>query len=123
MKIAYWIATGLFGALMLMSAYMYLSGAEQVTDGLAKLGYPVFLLQILGVAKLLGAIALLTPKFPKLKEWAYAGFAFNLIGAIWTHVAVGDGNAVNVLIPFALYLASYTTYTLLQKNMETAIAK
>lgn len=122
MKIVYWIATGLFSAMMLFSAYMYLSGAKEVVEGMAKIGYPAYFIHILGTAKLLGAIALLTPKFPKLKEWAYAGFAFNLIGALWTHIVIGEG-ALGMALPIALYLASYIPYTLLQKNAETAIAK
>jgi hypothetical protein len=54
------------------------------------LGYPVYFLTIIGVWKLLGVIALLVPKFPLLKEWAYAGFFFLMSGAVFSHVAVGD---------------------------------
>ncbi len=122
-KIVYWASTGLFGALMLFSAYLYLSHGEQLVAGMKFFGYPLFLLNILGLAKLLGAIALLVPKFPKLKEWAYAGFAFNLIGAVWSHLAVGDtAGAGNVALPGILFLVSYITYTKLQSKAETRIA-
>ncbi len=122
LKIVYWISTGLFSLLMLFSAFGYLSQSEQMVEGMKHFGYPLFILNILGTAKLLGALALLTPKFAKLKEWAYAGFTFNLIGAIWTHLAVGDSaGAAFVFVPFALFAASYITFTRLQKNQETAI--
>lgn len=122
MKIVYWITTGLFSALMLFSAFMYLSHGKEVVEGMAKSGFPPFMLHILGTAKLLGAIALVVPKFPKLKEWAYAGFTFNLIGAIWTHAALGDnGGAAFIVLPFAFLITSYITFTKLQKNSETAI--
>src|SRR5690606_12640546 len=55
------------------------------------LGYPLYLLTILGIWKILGVIAVLMPKFPVLKEWAYAGFFFTASGAVFSHLAVGDG--------------------------------
>lgn len=60
-------------------------------DSLAQLGYPAYVLTILGVWKLLGVVALLIPKFPLLKEWVYAGMFFAMTGAIYSHIAVGDG--------------------------------
>ena len=88
-KIIYWVSTILFSAGMLMSSFMYLSHNPELMKGFALLGYPVYFVNILGTAKLLGAITLLVPTFPKLKEWAYAGFTFCLIGAVWTHAATG----------------------------------
>ena len=58
--------------------------------GIKYLGYPVYILTILGIWKILGTVALLVPKFPLLKEWAYAGFFFIMSGAIYSHVAIGD---------------------------------
>jgi uncharacterized membrane protein YphA (DoxX/SURF4 family) len=58
--------------------------------GFESMGYPPFFLTILGVAKILGAIALVQPMFKRLKEWAYAGFTITLIGAAWSHIAVGQ---------------------------------
>jgi hypothetical protein len=58
--------------------------------GIALLGYPVYFLTLLGIWKILGVIALLIPKYPLLKEWAYAGFFFVVTGAIFSHIAVGD---------------------------------
>ncbi len=71
-------------------------------DSMTHLGYPVYVLTILGIWKILGVIALLIPKFPLLKEWAYAGFFFVMSGAIFSHVAVGD--PMNELFPSLLLL-------------------
>lgn len=108
--ISYWITTGLFSLAMGMSAGVYLSGQPFAIDAMTnRLGYPAFVLQILGLAKGLGAVSLLTPAFPKLKEWAYAGFTFNLIGAVWSHMAVGDpmSESVGPTVLLAVLIASY----------------
>jgi hypothetical protein len=99
--ITHWTVTGLFAGLMLFSAALYLSGAEAIAQGLARLGYPGYLLVILGTAKLLGSLALLQTRLPRLREWAYAGFTINLLGATASHLLAGDpvGSA---LVPAAL---------------------
>jgi hypothetical protein len=86
-KIIYWIATGLLAAGMLMSAFMYLTQNPQLMQSFQQAGYPTYFVLILGTAKLLGAFALVLPLWSKVKEWAYAGFAFTFIGAVWTHLA------------------------------------
>jgi len=88
-KIIYWITTGLVTAGMLLSAFMYLSSNPELMQTFESLGIPVYFVMLLGVAKLLGAIVLITPVWSELKEWAYAGFAFTFAGAIWTHLATG----------------------------------
>lgn len=88
-KIIYWIATGLVAAGMGMSAYMYLTKNPELVSSFQSIGFPVFFISILGVAKLLGAIVLVAPAPQRLKEWAYAGFIFVFIGATWTHIATG----------------------------------
>jgi len=86
-KIIYWSLTGLVALGFLMSSFMYLGKNPELIENFRKSGYPVYFVTILGLAKLLGSLALVNPWFPKLKEWAYAGFTFVLIGAIWTHLA------------------------------------
>ncbi|HRI78770.1 MAG TPA: DoxX family protein [Cyclobacteriaceae bacterium] len=86
-KIIYWIATGLVSAGMLMSAGMYLTKNPELMQTFRSVGYPDFFVPLLGTAKLLGAVILVIPVWNNLKEWAYAGFGFTFIGAIWTHVA------------------------------------
>lgn len=88
-NVIYWVATGLVSAGMLMSAFMYLTQNPGLMKNFASAGYPVYFVLILGTAKLLGAIALLAPVWTKVKEWAYAGFTFTFLGAVWTHLATG----------------------------------
>lgn len=106
-KKIFWVLTGLLAAFMLFSAY----GGLQ-PDGLkmfADLGYPAYFATIISVAKVLGAIALVYRRFPTLTEWAYAGFAFDFIGAAWSMVAAGAGwGSALMVAPFLVVLfASY----------------
>jgi uncharacterized membrane protein YphA (DoxX/SURF4 family) len=80
-----------------------------VLAGMAHLGYPAYLATLLGVWKLLGAVAVLVPGFPRVKEWAYAGMFFDLTGASVSHAASGDpaGNVLTPLFILALVVASY----------------
>lgn len=105
-KILYWIFTGLTSLGFLMSSMMYLTHNPELMKGFSSLGYPVYFVTILGVAKLTGALALLNPWMPKLREWAYAGFTFTLIGASWTHIATHTPPTAPIVF-LALLLASY----------------
>jgi len=109
-KITYWISTcwlalGMVSTGMVQLLHMQSEGALSPPGvyGIRQLGYPVYLLTILGVWKLLGAVALLIPKFPVLKEWAYAGFFFLTTGAILSHIATHHPLAA--MWPAALLLA------------------
>jgi uncharacterized membrane protein YphA (DoxX/SURF4 family) len=89
-KIIYWIATGWLSLGMLSTGIMQLLGGKEEVDFITNLGYPSYFLVILGVSKLLGTVAILVPRFPLLKEWAYAGFFFTMCGAVFSHAANGD---------------------------------
>ncbi len=92
-KIIYWIATLWLALGMVSTGAVQLLKAKDGAGGLDSimhLGYPVYFLTIIGVWKMLGVIAVLIPKFPLLKEWAYAGFFFAMSGAIISHIAVDD---------------------------------
>ncbi len=108
---AYWIATGLFCAAFLYGGGSHLLRTEAIAEGIASLGYPAYLMTILGTAKLLGVAALLAPGRPLLKEWAYAGFTFNLLGATASHVFAGDPFSETVR-PAALLLLGAASYFL-----------
>ena len=109
-KIAYWVTTGLIAAMCLFSGFVYLSGSAQAVQGFTHVGYPQQLRVILGIAKPLGAIALLIPGFLRLKEWAYAGFTFAWICAIIAHYLAGDGpRAAAPLVLLVLLVISYLT--------------
>jgi DoxX-like family len=85
-----WTITGLMAALMLLGAVpdvLRLPGAVSVFE---HLGYPSYLLLFLGTAKLLGVVAVLVPGVPRIKEWAFAGLAFDVSGALYSHLSVGD---------------------------------
>ena len=100
-KIIYWVVTLAFVAMMLSGGIAMLIGVQANLDGLAQLGYPQYLAKILGTAKVLGCIAILYGRFPTLKEWAYAGFSFNLIGASASHAFSGD-NLFKVMTPIVI---------------------
>lgn len=89
-KIIYWIATIWLSLGMLSTGIVQLLQMEQDTKRMAELHYPVYLLTLLGIWKILGVIAVLVPKFPILKEWAYAGFFFAMSGATFSRIAAGD---------------------------------
>ena len=104
-KIVYWIATLWLALGMISTAGVQLlkekagaGGADSITH----LGYPIYLLTLMGVWKILGVVAVLIPKFPLLKEWAYAGFFFAMTGAIFSHIASGE--PVNEIYPSLLLL-------------------
>jgi len=89
-KILYWIATIWLSLGMLSSAIVQLLRVPEGVQSVTHLGYPAYLLTILGTWKILGVITLLAPRLPFLKEWAYAGFFFVTSGAFVSHVAMGD---------------------------------
>ena len=90
---------------------MNLMKHEFQRESIASLGYPEYLMTILGTAKLLGVIALLIPGFPKLKEWAYAGFTFDLVGASVSHGFSGHSTK-EILIPIVLLVVASGSYLL-----------
>ncbi len=108
-KIIYWISTVWLASGMLSTGILQLFKAKAEgalappgVYGITHLGYPIYFLTILGVWKILGVVALLVPKFPLLKEWAYAGFFFAMSGAVFSHIASGD--SVNEIFPSLLLL-------------------
>jgi len=86
----YWLATALLVSELVLGGIWDVLRVPRVREVIERLGYPTYFLVILGVWKLLGAVALVIPRFPRLKEWAYAGVVFNLTGALISHVASGD---------------------------------
>ena len=101
-KIIYWIFTLWLALGMTSTGIIQLLRTEEEVNLVIRLGYPVYFLTIIGTWKILGVIALLIPKFPLLKEWAYAGFFFNMSGALISHIAAG--NSLDEIIPSLLLL-------------------
>ncbi|MGI8583674.1 MAG: DoxX family protein [Chitinophagaceae bacterium] len=111
-KIIYWSFTGLFSIFMLGSSYADLVRIPEAKTIMTHLGFPLYIMWFIGLAKLLGLVAILVPKFPKITEWAYAGFVFNLTGGWFSHIAVGDPiNAyMRPLFILILLVGSYIFY-------------
>ena len=107
--LGYWLTTGIFCAALGFGGVAHLLRADAMAQGIATLGYPPYLMTILGTAKVLGVLALLAPGRPLLKEWAYAGFTFNLLGATLSHIFVGDpaSETVRPALVLVLAIASY----------------
>ena len=117
-KITYWIVTVIFVLLMIpdgLAGALRIAGAK---EALAYLGYPEYLSTIIGIAKILGAVALLQNIFRAVKEWAYAGFAFIFIGAFLSHFFVGSGVGFLVvpLIMLAIMFLSYFLWRKIEKE-------
>ena len=89
-KIIYWIATIWLSLGMLSTGLVQLLKTQDEADKMTQLGYPLYLLAIIGVWKILGVVAILIPKFPLLKEWAYAGFFIAMSGAVVSHLMSGN---------------------------------
>jgi hypothetical protein len=94
----YWVSTALVALGFALGGVLDLLGSPEVLAGLSELGYPAYLAGFLGMWKVLGALAVLAPRAPLLKEWAYAGMFFDLTGAAYSHAQSGDP-AAKVLTP------------------------
>ena len=108
-KIIYWIATIWLALGMISTGIVQIIKMKEEADMMKHLGYPLYFLTLLGVWKILGVIAILIPKFPLLKEWAYAGFFFAMSGAVFSHLACGDG-AKELFGPILLIVLTVTSW-------------
>ena len=112
-KILYWVFTSLFAFVMAGSAIPDILSSPEAVEGMHKgLGYPLYFVPFIGVAKILGVIAILVPGYHRIKEWAYAGLFFDLIGATFSIIAVGApvSNWVFMIVPLSLAATSYLFY-------------
>jgi uncharacterized membrane protein YphA (DoxX/SURF4 family) len=108
-KPLYWITTALVALAFVFGGAMDLTHGADMVAGMQHLGYPVYVMTILGVWKVLGGLAILAPRLPRLKEWAYAGMAFDLTGAAASHASSGDpvSKIAIPLVLLALVVASW----------------
>ncbi|MEO5561788.1 MAG: DoxX family protein [Chitinophagaceae bacterium] len=115
-NIIYWVFTVLFSLLMLSSAIPDIMSAPIAVKGMhTELGYPIYFVPFIGWAKVLGVAAILIPGFPRIKEWAYAGLTFDLIGATYSIFAIGKPDWVFMFLPLVLAIGSYVFYQKKQK--------
>lgn len=118
-KIIYWIATIWLSLGMLSTGIVQLLKMDQDVDRMVDLHYPVYLLTLLGIWKILGVIAVLIPKFPILKEWAYAGFFFAMSGAMFSHIM--SGSPMQEIFPSLLLLVlTVVSWYFRPENRRTA---
>lgn len=108
-KIIFWVSTIWLSLGMLSTGIVQLIRMEEEVDMMTNLGYPIYFLTILGIWKILGVTAVLLPKFPLIKEWAYAGFFFTMSGAVISHIAVGD-SATELFGPILLIVLTVISW-------------
>jgi uncharacterized membrane protein YphA (DoxX/SURF4 family) len=109
--IGYWVATGLAALAFITGGAFDAARGEQVRAIMSHLGYPAYFAALLGVWKILGGLAILAPRMPRLKEWAYAGMFFDLSGAAISHGSVGDPPA-RILTPLAILVVVVASWAL-----------
>lgn len=108
-KIIYWIATGWLALGMTSTAIVQLIKMDEEVANFSSLGYPLYLMTIIGVWKILGVITIIVPKYPLIKEWAYAGFFFAMSGAALSHIIVGHGG-IALFGPLLLLVLTITSW-------------
>ena len=118
-KIAYWIVTILFGGFMLFSAIPDVISSPDAVKFMTWLGYPEYFIPFIGVAKVLGVIAIFIPGFPRIKEWAYAGLVFDLVGATYSAACV-KLDAFGVVFMTVLIMLAFVSYFLYHKKERQA---
>jgi hypothetical protein len=113
-KTIYWISTGLFAAFMIFSAVPDIIMMDDAVKFMTHLGYPKYFIPFIGYAKILGSIAILIPGFKKIKEWAYAGLVFDLLGAVYSNIST-DGFQAGMLVILVIFAVVITSYIFNQK--------
>jgi uncharacterized membrane protein len=116
-RIAYWVVTILLSIGMVSGGIAQLIKAKPNVDGTIHLGYPLYIMSILGTWKLLGIIALLIPNFLLIKEWAYAGFFFAMTGAVISHIASGD-NLAEFIAPLLFAVLTVLSWWMRPENRK-----
>lgn len=108
-KIIYWIVTLWLALGMISTGIVQLLKMKEEVEMMNHLGYPLYFLTLLGVWKILGVFAILVPKYPLLKEWAYAGFFFAMSGAVFSHLAIAD-SLITLFGPILLLILTVTSW-------------
>ena len=120
-EIVYWSATGLVAIVALLGGFSYVTNAPEAVENFRHVGYPQQLRALLGIAKLAGAIGLLLPRLPTLKEWAYAGFTFTWIVATVAHQLAADGLSLLPVTLLVFLAVSYVTRPATRRGFATSM--
>jgi len=120
-KIIYWTLTLIMFLPATAGAFveLFTNGPASIVKIMLALGYPLYLMKILGAAKIFGGVAILTGKLPRMKEWAYAGFTFDFLGATASHIITGD--VAYAPFPFVFFLLLVVSYLLWHKTAATRL--
>jgi hypothetical protein len=117
-NILYWIFTGLLVPTLGIGSVSEIMGDPKSAEIITALHYPAYLSPFLGVARLLALIAIFIPGFPRLKEWAYAGLVFDVTGAVYSQIAIGNP-VFHIIFPAVLLIAIFISYYLHHKRLST----
>jgi hypothetical protein len=117
--IAYWLTTGVLVFNLLAGGVAELAQLQGNAEGMRALGYPLYMMTILGAWKVLGSMVMLAPGWPRLKEWAYAGAFFNMSGAAVSHAVIGD-EAWHVYYTAALAIVTLISWALRPESRTLA---
>ena len=120
-KIIYWIATGWLSLGMLSTGIVQLLKTKEEAALFAHLGYPAYLMTLLGILKILGVVVVTIPGLPRLKEWAYAGFFFSMAGAIFSHLVMNDP-AKDIFGPLLLLVLTLLSWHFRPAGRKTILA-
>ena len=120
-KIIYWIATGWLSLGMLSTGIVQLLKTKEEAALFTHLGYPAYLMTLLGILKILGVIVVTIPGLPRLKEWAYAGFFFSMAGAIFSHLVMNDP-VRDIFGPLLLLVLTLLSWHFRPANRKTILA-
>jgi uncharacterized membrane protein YphA (DoxX/SURF4 family) len=120
-RVLYWVATAIAALAFVVPGLANLAHAAHITQDMAHLGYPPYLPTLLGAWKVLGAAVILSPRFPRLKEWAYAGMMFDLTGAAFSRAASSDA-AVTIVVPLLIAAVVLTSWRLRPSSRVLAAA-
>ena len=118
---AYWVTTVLLALACILGGSVDVAHPPSAVAFLAHLGYPAYFAPMIGAWKILGGLAVLAPRFPRLKEWAYAGIFFDLTGAAISHAVTGDP-AANVIVPLVLVAIGFGSWSLRPASRKLASA-
>jgi len=118
-NIIFWILTGLLIPALGTGSVTEVLGTPKSAEVVTSLGYPAYLSPFLGIARILALITILAPKYPRLKEWAYAGLVFDIIGATYSQIAAGNPFIYMIfpIIALGMVLGSYYFYHKRLKNL------
>jgi uncharacterized membrane protein YphA (DoxX/SURF4 family) len=120
-SVAYWVSTALIAAAFVLGGAIDAAAQPPAVAFLAHLGCPAYFATLIGVWQVLGGLSVLVPRFPRLKEWAYAGIVFDLTGAAVSHAASVDG-ASRVVVPLALVAIGFASWRLRPESRKLGAA-